>query len=622
MRIDADRFLKLLSTFKLSQLFNELGWDHAGLGPQPLQVDGQTFTLTPIAQKRGVFVLRCSPDGQGQIPRRSLLLRIEREAAKVAHEHLLICADTAQSMQTWLWVMRAPGQPAVTRTHTWRQGSSGEALRQKLENIVWSLEDEEAITLTDVITGLRRAFDRDRVTKRFFERFQAEHRAFSDFIRGLDRTADRAWYASLMLNRLMFVYFIQYKGFLDGNPHYLVDRLRQVQELTGGGHFHSFYRLFLRRLFHEGLGQPPGDRQADLISLLGRVPYLNGGLFDLHELEERYPDIDIPDEAFARLFAFFDGYDWHLDDRPLSRGNEINPDVLGYIFEKYINQKQMGAYYTKEDITDYISRNTIIPFILQQARAQCREAFAGPASVWDLLSQDPDRYLYPAMKVGVIDAAGLGVPESALPNFVRTGMRDPQARMFDRRYNLGEAQFRTATGEAGTLPTETWREYVERRRRCLEVRDRLAGGQIQDFDDLITLNLNIRQFAQDCIENAAAPEVLWAFWQAIEQFTAGVRGHGNSWLHARGAAARGEKNSAARRAGKRRPACAGRLAVGDVCSVAEPDGQARPNSQCACPILQNAQITLFRAYSIMPSAPATRNRGIRSRTTSICTTDS
>ena len=54
-------------------------------------------------------------------------------------------------------------------------------------------------------------------------------------------------------------------------------------------------------------------------------------------------------------------YQWHLDERPLRNDNEINPDVLGYIFEKYINQKQMGAYYTKEDITDYISKNTIIP---------------------------------------------------------------------------------------------------------------------------------------------------------------------------------------------------------------------------------------------------------------------
>ena len=43
------------------------------------------------------------------------------------------------------------------------------------------------------------------------------------------------------------------------------------------------------------------------------MPYLNGGLFDVHDLETEHPGLDIPDAAFARLFAFFDGYDWHLD---------------------------------------------------------------------------------------------------------------------------------------------------------------------------------------------------------------------------------------------------------------------------------------------------------------------
>ena len=73
--------------------------------------------------------------------------------------------------------------------------------------------------------------------------------------------------------------------------------------------------------------------------------------------ERDNPKIQIPDEAFTRLFDFFDAYHWHLDERPVRADNEINPDVLGYIFEKYINQKQMGAYYTKEDITGYIARN-------------------------------------------------------------------------------------------------------------------------------------------------------------------------------------------------------------------------------------------------------------------------
>ncbi len=515
MTIDAARFQKLLNDFKLEQLFNELGWDRASLKPQELPVSGETFTLTAIAQKRGVAVLRCTPDGAGNIPPRPTLLKIEKEALKLAHEHLLVFADAAQTTLTWLWVSRAPGQPTATRTHTWHKGTSGESLRQKLNQIIWSLEEEEAITLTDVITGLKKAFGRDTVTKKFYERFSAEHEAFAAFIAGLTGATDKAWYASLMLNRLMFVYFIQRKGFLDGNINYLADRMQCVKNEAGEGHFHSFYRQFLRRLFHEGLGQAKGARNGDLTKLIGDVPYLNGGLFAVHELEEANPDIDIPDEAFERLFRFFDAYDWHLDDRPLSSGSEINPDVLGYIFEKYINQKQMGAYYTKEDITEYISKNTVVPHLIEQARERCKVAFDGEASVWNLLKADPDRYLYPAMKAGVIDAAGKVVPETALPDFVQTGMKDPKARMFERRYNLGEAVFHTATGERGTLPTETWREHVERRSRCLAVREKMAKGAVQSADDLITLNLDIRQFMQDVIDTCTGTDLLRAVWQAI-----------------------------------------------------------------------------------------------------------
>ena len=515
MTIDAARFQELLNDVKLEQLFNELGWDRAHLQPQEFSLGGETFTLTAIAHKRGVAVFRCSSDSSGNIPPRPTLLKIEKEAAKLAHEHLLIFADAAQSTLTWLWVSRAPGQPTTHRTHTWHKGSSGEALRQKLNQIVWSLEEEESITLTDVIAGLRNAFDRDKVSKSFYDKFQAEHGAFSAFIAGLTGAADKAWYASLMLNRLMFVYFIQQKGFLDGNTNYLAERMQRVLAEAGEGHFHSFYRQFLRRLFHEGLGQPKGARSRDLSGLIGEVPYLNGGPFDVHELEEAHPNIDIPDEAFERLFRFFDRYDWHLDDRPLAKGNEINPDVLGYIFEKYINQKQMGAYYTKEDITEYISKNTVIPHLLDKARERCKVAFEGETSVWNLLRTDPDRYLYSAMKTGVIDANGQTVPEAALPDFVQTGKHDAKARMFDRRYNLGEALFVTATGESGTLPTETWREYVERRTRCLAVREKLAGGEIKSADDLITLNLDIRQFMQDVIDTCAGPDLLRAVWQAI-----------------------------------------------------------------------------------------------------------
>lgn len=524
MKINAARFERLLSEGKLEKLFiDELGWDRAALRPYTVSVEGNDFVLTALAQKRGVAILRCSPDAHGMVPTRAVQMKLEKAATKLAHEHLLIFADASNAISTWLWVLRAPGQPTATRTHTWRRGSSGESLRQKLEQIVWSLEAEDAITLTDVIKGLRSAFDRESVSREFFQRFTEEHDAFKQFVLGLKDQATKAWYASLMLNRLMFVYFIQRKGFLDGDHDYLANRLRDVQAQAGKGKFHSFYRQFLRRLFHEGLGRPKVARDLDLARLVGDVPYLNGGLFAEHQLEEANPDIDIPDDAFERLFRFFDAYDWHLDDRPLSKGNEINPDVLGYIFERYINQKQMGAYYTKEDITEYISKNTIIAHLLEGARGRCSAAFEGEQSVWKILAADPHRYVNASMKVGVIDANGGTISIDALPAAVRRWMTH-DGKNGNSRMLQAEASFEVAPGERGTLAGETWMEYVARRDRCLATRKRLSGGDICSVDEMITLNLDVRQFMQDVIDNCEGADLLRAIWHGIVGRPAGFGG--------------------------------------------------------------------------------------------------
>ncbi|MDT8284794.1 MAG: DNA methyltransferase [Thermovirgaceae bacterium] len=122
-------------------------------------------------------------------------------------------------------------------------------------------------------------------------------------------------------------------------------------------------------------------------------------------------------------------------------------------------------------------------------------------------------------KRGVIDGQGNEIPEMALPDFVRIGMRDPNARMFDRRYNLGEADLRDSEGRKLTLPTETWRDYVSRRKRCLELREKLVKGEVQHINDLVTYNLDLRQFVEDVIANCEGPELLRAFWRAIIAIT-------------------------------------------------------------------------------------------------------
>lgn len=501
MKIDVTSVRKSLKAFDFRTLFREqLGWDNHQ-AQLDIPVDGNAVRLTAVAQKRGFVAYICPT-----IPDRATRLKIDHQVTKSAREHFIIYTDQPSGRQVWQWVRREPGKPLASRDHRFDATQSGDPLIQRLDQIAVALDEEEKITVVDVAGRARAAFDVEKITRQFYDRFKDEHAAFMKFIKGIKADADLQWYTSLMLNRLMFVYFIQKKGFLDGDMDYLRNRLAMIQKIQGKDKFQSFYRYFLLRLFHDGLGKAPGDRQPELDKLLGKVPYLNGGFFEVHQLEERNTDIDIPDKAFEKLFDFFDQYSWHLDERPLRADNEINPDVVGYIFEKYINQKQMGAYYTKEDITEYIGKNTIIPFLFDAAEKKCTVAFKPASALWRLLRDDPDRYIYAAVKHGVVDAKGNIIP---LPREIEAGVKDAATR---------DGWNKPAPDPYG-LPTETWRQHVARRTRCLELRQKLKAGEVHTTNDLVTLNLDIWQFARDVIVNCEGPELLRAFWHAIEKLT-------------------------------------------------------------------------------------------------------
>ena len=120
--------------------------------------------------------------------------------------------------------------------------------------------------------------------------------------------------------------------------------------------------------------------------------------------------------------------------------------------------------------------------------------------MWEVLTTDPDRYIYPAVRHGV---------ELPLPDDIAAGLDDVAKRT---EWN------RSAPAEYA-LPTEIWREVVARRQRYAECKSQLANGKVTSVNDLITYNLDIRQFAQDVIAECEGPELLRAFWQAIESVT-------------------------------------------------------------------------------------------------------
>ncbi len=375
MSISKASFARYIKQFEFRELFNDMGWnnDRTNL---PIIVDNMAYSLRCMAEKSGFRILTCVPADGAPMPDNSIRKKIENKVAKHFLEHLIIFHDADKSSQIWQLAVRKTGLPTKISETRYLPIQDPELLYQRASGLFFTLDEEDKITIVDVTKRVADNFQKnnEKVTKKFYEGFKKEHTSFLKFIEGIDDKMSMDWYASLILNRLMFCYFIQKKGFLDNNKNYLQEKLKICKEKRGKNKFYSFYRDFLLALFHRGLGAPEHAKNLEIE--IGKIPYLNGGLFDEHELEKTYQKIVIDDKAFERLFNFFDEYEWHLDTREAASGKDINPDVIGYIFEKYINDRaDMGAYYTKEDITDYISKNCIIPWLFDETKRQYPKAF-------------------------------------------------------------------------------------------------------------------------------------------------------------------------------------------------------------------------------------------------------
>src|ERR1044072_3408220 len=215
-----------------------------------------------------------------------------------------------------------------------------------------------------------------RVIKKFHERIKTELDRFLNSITGISDANARRSYATVMLSRLIFVSTLQANGFLDRD--YL--RTRLIESERRGKD--RFYRDVFLRLLFEGFTKKQEERSSSAQKNLKRVPYLNNRLF-LHTAIERdsTAKVEVADAAYKRALDFLDQYRWRLNERAPGCDNEINTNVLGFVLERQINQKQMGAYYTKDDITDYTSANTIIPFLF--------DAFEGDGFIWRLIKENP-----------------------------------------------------------------------------------------------------------------------------------------------------------------------------------------------------------------------------------------
>lgn len=384
MSLNVTRTRQCLQEFEFRRLFvEELGWNNPPHALKPADAEsrgGLRFRRTPAAVLSGIHVFEIVA-ADGLIPDAKGRAAIHAAVSVLAAENLLIFIDEARTQSLWYWVKREEGK-FRPRDHLYVKGQPGDLFLSKLAALVVDISELDArggIPLTTVARRLKDALDVERVTKDFFRDFQTEHHDFLGHIEGISEARECRWYASVLLNRLMFVWFLQKKGFLNAGRNSTGDHdyLSRQFAASVAARKDRFFSHFLRDLFFEGFAKPESKRTPIGSLVLGDIPYLNGGLFLPHGIEARiegaglfagpYRKIRIADAAFDGLFKLFARYSWSLDDTPGGNDKEINPDVLGYIFEKYINQKEFGAYYTRPEITEYLCEQTIHQLVLDAA---------------------------------------------------------------------------------------------------------------------------------------------------------------------------------------------------------------------------------------------------------------
>lgn len=192
-----------------------------------------------------------------------------------------------------------------------------------------------------------------------------------DTISGAANEEDKRLFAVTLMNRLIFIRFLEDRGLV---PKNLLNELLKKYENNDTPL--NFYTTYLKPLFYKVMNEPQNTRTQKIkeIELFSAIPYLNGGLFrDVVPNEQAF---DVSDDILIHIIRdLMERYKFALK----SDGEALDPDVLGNVFEKTINyittgRKEKGAYYTPEEITSYITKNTIQPYVFDRFKQVLRDS--------------------------------------------------------------------------------------------------------------------------------------------------------------------------------------------------------------------------------------------------------
>ena len=256
------------------------------------------------------------------------------------------------------------------------------------------LRFESLRTKANEFLEIKKAFSVEALSDDFFDEYRKQYAEFVKFLTGKEYVKKgKKWveqktgepdaqyftsfkkddklvrdYIKKMMGRIVFLYFLQSKGWLAGNLHYMHDLFYDASDEVKG----DFLDEVLEPMFFGLLNTKPVDRSsAPLVNGVGvkyipnadEIPYLNGGLFQQEKIDE--VDSCFPAGMFQSLFDFFDSYNFTIDENdPNDAEVGVDPEMLGKIFENLLeDNKDKGAFYTPKEIVRYMCQESLTAYL-------------------------------------------------------------------------------------------------------------------------------------------------------------------------------------------------------------------------------------------------------------------
>jgi hypothetical protein len=218
-------------------------------------------------------------------------------------------------------------------------------------------------------TRAAEALAAEAVGPRFFRQFRTTLDNLSSGLPASMHSEDRHSLALLQLTRVLFLYFVQTKGWLAGRERFLAEEVDRCLR-----HRRRIHRDLLRPLFFGTLNQPPCNRSRTAASF-GQIPFLNGGLFEPHPLERRFQS-DIPNDLWRNAFdGLFERF--HFTVAETKTGGSVAPDMLGRVFEGVMSpdlRHVSGTFYTPAAVVGRLLNAAMTAFLA--IRLRCGDAEA------------------------------------------------------------------------------------------------------------------------------------------------------------------------------------------------------------------------------------------------------